>query len=193
MQFFLRPVTRHVALFAVLREPSLDADRFDRCREGFVESRVILDVQDLVRQFMEQRGHESYVVPPHHRIQDRVGEVAERRIGRNAPDRHIESLAPEPVSLLLRGGFGKIAAVTDAADDGIAPLVRPERKFRGREHVPDHEVALEVGIGPVALVVRQSQFVDRELPCCLYQLQPATQVSLRLRACKDLVDRLALA
>ncbi len=164
-------VCRVLVLPATRGEPALDAEFLDGRGERLVETGVALDVDDLVRQLMKQHGHELHVVPAQHRAQDRVPQLAERRIRRHAADRDIETARSQPPRLALGVRLLEIAAVADAARDRETPGLRLQRKLGRREDVPHDVVALDVGVGPVGIVVRQPELVDRELARIPDQLQ----------------------
>ena len=109
---------------------------------------------------MEQDRDELHVVPAQHRVQHRVIEFAERRIGRHAAQVDIEAAVSELFGLALGGLALEIAAVGHAAGHRETPGFRRERELGRGEHVPDDMVALEIGVAPVALVVRQPELLD---------------------------------
>ena len=85
-----------------------------------------------------------------------------RRLTADAPREHLLEVA-QFLRELLRGLLLEIAAIGHAADDGETPLARVHGELRCRHHGPRDELALEVGVRGVALVVRQAQFAPGEL------------------------------
>ena len=71
-------------------EPTLQTEFFDGRRKRLVESGVILHIEALVRQLVKQHCDKSKVAPVHHRVQNRIAELAERRIGNHSPHGDIE-------------------------------------------------------------------------------------------------------
>ena len=71
------------------REPAADPRFLDHARERLVELAVAGDVETLVRKLMEDRADEARVPPAEHRAEQRVREVAQRRVRRHAFDRRV--------------------------------------------------------------------------------------------------------
>ncbi len=80
------------------RSPSVSTTR----REGLVEVAVAGRVHGLVREFVEDEGRELRVAVAEHRVQHRVAQVAERRIGDRGPDVDVVAARAELVRLAGR-------------------------------------------------------------------------------------------
>ena len=63
----------------------------DRCREGFVEFGVPLDIEQLMRQFVEQHAGDIVFVPRQHRVENGIGEKAQRGIGAHTRDVDVQT------------------------------------------------------------------------------------------------------
>ena len=86
----------------------------------------------------------------------------------------------QPLGLELRGFLPRlplveIAPVTDAPQHRKAPGLGCERKLGRGHHIPHHGAALQIGIAPVAGVVRQTQLGCRKAADALRQRQPLLQ------------------
>ena len=179
-------IERRVAL---RREPALHARRLDGRGKRLVELRVVLHVDDLVRELVKHHPRDLDFRPADERRQHGVVEVAERRIGGHAADPDVVAGRAEPRRLRARIGFVEVAAVAHAARDREAPLPGRQRQFRRREHVPDDEGAAEVGIPRVARVVRQAEFAARVRADLLHPGEPRLQRGI-VRLADDVGDRL---
>src|SRR5579862_4834851 len=103
------------------------------------------------------------IVPTHHGVEHGVVEVSQRGIRRYAADRDVESPAMQRLSKAAGLAFGEIAAIGDAADNGITPLLGVDREFRRSDHIPNHVGAPEIRVTAVAAVIRQSEFAAGEI------------------------------
>ncbi len=149
---------RRSAGLALLRlEPALQALFLDGDRERLVERRVVLRVDDLMRELVEDQAREIDLAVADERREHRIVEVAQRRIRGNPARVDVESVGREPRRFGARVVLREIAAVGDAARDRVAPALRREREFRRREDVPDDERASDVGVARVAAVVRKRE------------------------------------
>ena len=94
---------------------------------------------------------------------------------------------------LAFGSFtGEITAITDASDDWETPCLCLHRELRHGKNVPDNVLTLDVGVGPVGVVVGQAQFVDRELARLQHESQAGSQLGRGVVAGQHFLDRLAL-
>ena len=67
-------------------QPAPHAGLLDRRGERLVELRVVLDVDDLVRELVEHHARDFGLRPADERRQHRIVEIAERRIRGHAAD-----------------------------------------------------------------------------------------------------------
>jgi len=111
-----------------------------------------------MRKLVEDRFHEALVVPGEHGVQQRIGEPAQRGIGRDTADIHIVAGRRERYRMQPRLRFAEVAAITQTARHGEAGFDRLERQGRRRKHIPHHEGPAEIGVAQIALVVRQREF-----------------------------------
>ena len=112
-----------------------------------------------------------------------------RRVRGDAVDEDVEPVLAQAVAEPLCGGLRVVAPVTHAADDRKAALPRLDRELGGGEHVPHHERPAEVGVRPVAAVVRQCELAARELPDGEHPLELRAQLGRRRRVGDPLRDR----
>src|SRR4030095_4475838 len=94
-----RNVLRELGVAGVRRLPSRETLLLHRDRERLVERRIVLDVDDLVRELVEDEPGDLRVASADERRQQRVVEVAERRVGRYAGNVDVVTLRREPRSL----------------------------------------------------------------------------------------------
>ncbi len=120
---------------------------------------------------VKQRRDQLNVVPAKHGTQHGVVEVTQCGVGGYAADSDVITIFRQAPGCTVGGIAGKITAVTDATRNRKTPLPRLQGELRGGEYVPDNEVALEIGVVAVALVVRQAKRLDRETTRLLYQHQ----------------------
>ena len=179
-------VERRIAL---RREPAGHARFLDGRGERLVELRVVLHVDDLVREFVEHHPRDLDLGPADERRQHGIVEVAERRVGGHAADPDVVAGRMKPRRLRARAGLVEIAAVVHAARDREAPLARRQRQFRRREHVPHDERPAEVGVPRVARVVRQAELAARVRADLLHAGEPRLERRV-LRRADDVGDRL---
>ncbi len=107
-----------------LLEPSLQTFVLDRHRERLVEFRVVLDVQELVRELVKDHRSQLGVAVAEHRAQHRIREFPKRGISGHATHRHVESL---PLKIRCKCvGFllTEVTPISNAAGDGKAPTLR---------------------------------------------------------------------
>ena len=138
-------------------QPACDALLFDGHGKRLVERRVVLHVDDLVRELVEDEARELRFAIADERRQHRVVEIAERRVGGHAAQVDVVAGRGEPRRFGARVVFGEVAAVGDASGDRKAPLPRRQRQLRRGEHVPQHERPTEVGVARVAAIVGQRE------------------------------------
>src|SRR6202051_4109922 len=101
-------------------------------------------------ELMEYDRCELDVVPTHHGVEHGVVEVTQGGIPRHAADRDVETPAAQRLRKAACLAFDEIAAIGDAADDGIAPSLGVDREFRCSDHVPNHVGAAEIRVTAVA-------------------------------------------
>ncbi|MNT46712.1 hypothetical protein D3C72_1833790 [compost metagenome] len=108
----------------ILGQPALHARGFHGGGKGLVEGGVVAHVDHLVRQFVEDQPRQLALRQVDEGIEQRVVEIAQRRIGGDAGNVGLEPVAAQAPRILLGIGLGVVAAVADAADDGEAPLAQ---------------------------------------------------------------------
>ena len=94
---------------------------------------------------------------PDHGVEHGVVEMPQRRVRRHAVDAHVESAAPQTFGEAAGPPLDEVAAIRDAADDRVAPLLRVDRELGRRDHVPHHVGPAHIGVAAIAAVVRQTQ------------------------------------
>ena len=107
-------------------------------------------------ELVKQRRDQLNVVPAKHGTQHGVVEVTQCGIGGYAADSYVIAVFCQAPGFTVGGIAGKITAVTDATGNRKTPLPRLQGELRGGEYIPDNEVALDIGVIAVALVVRQA-------------------------------------
>ena len=158
-------------------EPARDARLLHRDGERLVERRVVLHVDDLVRELVEDEPRELDFAVLDERRQHGIVEVAQRRVRGDAGHVHVVARGLEARRFGARVGFREIAAIRDAAGDGKAPLPRGQRKLRRREHVPDRVRPPEVGVARVAAVVGETELARGERADFLGAQEPPLSAS----------------
>ena len=129
---------RGVRAAGLRRLPAREPRFLDGDGERLVERRIVLHVDDLVRELVEDEPGDLRVPVADEGRQHGVVEISECRIGRHSADVDIVALGREARRLGARVGFGEIAPIGDAPGDRKAPLPRRQRQLRRREHVPHH-------------------------------------------------------
>ena len=142
-------------------EPARHSRFLDRDGERLVERRIVLHIDDLVRELVKDESCQVDFPVPDERRQHGVVEVSERRVRGNAGQVHVVAGRSETRRFGARVGLGEIAAIADAARDGKAPLARSERKLRRGEDVPYRVRPSEIGVARVAPVVGEAELAAR--------------------------------
>ena len=150
----------------------------------------MLDVDDLVREFVKHHRHEIDIIPVHHRIEDRVAEPAERRVRRNTTERNVVAIRSELCCFALRRLLRKIAAVTHTSDNRVTPALWLQRELRCGYDIPDNVVALQIRIASIAVVVGKPQHFDGKLARLLDNSQAFAEFQRRLVGPNHVSDRL---
>ena len=138
--------------------------RLDGHRESLVERRVALHIDALMGEFVKDDAGQIGSVGAEHGAQERIARQPQRGIGVDARNVDVETGVLHPVGLAERVLRIEKSLIGHAAEDGETFDVRGERELGGREDGPGHVIALDVDIAAVAVIVRQVEFGDRELP-----------------------------
>ena len=144
----------HVAV--VPAKPEHRSPVADECREGLVERGVALDVDDAVREFVEDEVREIALVVVQKRREDRIVEPAEGGVGRHGRDVDVV-VRPQARGLALGRLSREVAPIDGATDDGVATREGRHIEFRGGDHVPKR-YAVGLDEGGVAVAHGQRQF-----------------------------------
>ena len=104
------------------------------------------------------------VVPAQHRVQDRIVEMPQRRIGSHAADAYVKTPPAQLSGKRVRAALDEIPAIRHAADDRVAPFLCVYRELGSRHHVPHHIGPADVRVAAIAAVVRQPELMNGELP-----------------------------
>jgi hypothetical protein len=174
-------------------EPALEAFGLDHGCESLIEVAVPRRIDLLVRKLVEDESREVRVPVAEHRVQHRVAQVPERRVGNGRADENVKALVPQLARLARRARLVEVAAVAHAARDRKAPVLRLDRKLGRREKIPGDVAPAEVGVSAVTAVVRKTEIAHSEIARPRDELEPAAQRRIRARACDHLLDRLALS
>ena len=188
-----RPVAPPLIAPRARPEPALHAKLLDGARKRFAERGIARQVQQLVRQFVEQQRHQSGVVAAEHGAQHRIVEDAEGRIGRHAADENILAFGPELRGLRPGATFREVTAIGNASGYGETPGAGLDGELGGGNDVPYDVVAIESGEASIAAVVGQTQFRNRELPRVADQAEARGQRRGRVRVVEQAIDRRAFA
>ena len=161
---------------------------------GLVEGRVVLHVDDLVREFMEQHARQFALgvadEGAQHRIAAQPVHPAQRGIGRHAVDAALQPLRAQLGRQGLRLCLVEVAAVADTAREREAPGLELQRVRRRRHGIPHSRAAVQVGVAVVTRVVGKMELIDRKPTHALGQLQLPTQVCRRGRVVQPVLDGL---
>ena len=163
----------------------------DKRGKRLVELGVVLHIELLMRQFMEDQRGQAFVAPAHHRIEDRVVEPAQRRIGLDTANRHVHALQALNRSFTPRGALAVITAIGHAPGNREAVVLRGQGKLCGGEHIPHHERTANVGVQAITLVVRQMQVLAGKSPGLLRLDQVRAQFRIAARVGNHAGDRFA--
>ena len=117
-----------------------------------------------MRDLVDDRLDEPQAVEPQRRRHDGVGEPAQRREGGDRPDRDVIAFFGEAGGLRAGVVEVEVPLVGKVADDGEPPRLPAQRELRGREHVQDQRIAIELRIGLVAGARAQSEVALGEIP-----------------------------
>ncbi|MDT4862040.1 hypothetical protein FQZ97_966720 [compost metagenome] len=128
----------------------------DEAGEGFIERGVPRYVQPLVGQFVEDQRREAIVASTQHGVEDGIVEPAQGGVGLDAADPGVQPLLTEQGSRTPGPAQLVVAAIGDATGDGKAVGLRLQGKLVGGEQVPDHVGPADIGIDPIAAVIRQA-------------------------------------
>ena len=160
-------------------QPDRRANALHGGGKGFIESRVVLHIKQLVRQFMKQQARKITFLPACEGAQQRITaqpvQIAQRGIGRHAVDAGLQPLGLHLLGFLLGVGLGKIATVGNAAGDREAPLVHVQTVRWRRHHIPHRIFARQLGVAGVAGIVWQPKLLAGKAPHLLRGLQALAQ------------------
>jgi hypothetical protein len=120
-------------------------------------------------------GGKLDVVPTHHGIEHGIIEVTERGIRCDSAHRDIEAPAAQRFRKAARAAFDEIAAISDAADDRVAPLLGVDGEFGRGDDIPHHVAAPDVRVTAVAAVVGQAQLAAGKIAYREYRLELRAQ------------------
>jgi len=144
-----------------------------------------------VGELVEDRREQARFAPAEHGVENRIGQVTERRVSRHAAHADVVALRREACGTCARVVRLEEAEIRDAAGDGEAPAPRLDREFGGRDHAPDRVRTAEIRIALEALAVRQAELPDREPARLDHQLQSRARFRRRRWIGRRVVDRAA--
>ena len=155
---------RGIGAALLRRLPAGKPSLLDGNGERFVERRIVLHVNDLVRELVKDEARELGVAVADESRQDRIVEPAERRIRRHAGHVNVVPFGHQAGRLGAGIGFGEIAPILNTSGNRKAPLPRRQRQRRCCKHIPDDIGTPDVGITRVAAIFGQREIVRREGP-----------------------------
>ncbi len=144
-------------------EPAADAFKGDGGGEGFVEIGVAIDKEALVAEFVEDDFGEVADGFVDEGVEEGIAEPAEGGVGFDAANVDVPAFGFPGGGVGAGGGFGEVAAVAGAADDGEPPGLGLEGEGRRDVDVPDDEAAMEIDIFEVAVVDRELELAAGEV------------------------------
>src|SRR5579862_5625416 len=106
-------------------------------------------------QLVKDGAYQLCITVTHHAAENRIGEMAQRRVGGNASDCHIETLLSQFRRKAARALLLEVTAVCNTARDGETPMFWLDRKLWCRNNVPDDKRPLDIGVRSIAAIVRK--------------------------------------
>ena len=180
-------VSRAPAFVPCAREPALHARLFHRRGKGFVEQGVVLHVELLVREFVKQEARKLAFGIMDKSTEDRVVEPSQGRVSRHAADIYIVAALAQHGTRGVGIGLAEVAAIADAAGNGKAGGDRHDRKLRRGEYIPKRVAPPQIGVAPVAAVVRQRELATGELAYAQHRAQLGLERGRQIVAAQFLV------
>ena len=183
-------VFREGGLLAFGTQPAAGAFLADGRGEGLVEIGVAAGEHALVAQLVEDGFRQVRLRLEDEGIEDRVFEPAQRAVRHHAADINVVAFLLQPSGIAARAGLHKEAPILQAADNGIPPRLRLQRKLRRGFDVPHHVRAVHIHIPLVMPIHGELQVGGGESAQAQDKLQLGFQPLGCLRVSQQLLDLL---
>jgi len=142
-------------LLRTIVEPQQSALVSNEACQGLIERRITIDPDAAMCQFMEEEVAEVTIRPVNERIQQRILEPTQRRIGGHPSNTHHSARLPQLCSHTHRACFAKKASIRHATNNRATPAQWREGECGCRDHIPHHCTSPGDHQTLVATLVRQ--------------------------------------